>query len=95
MLIAQAQAFYDANGCYPGLVPPVYCNIPNEIFKDSEHYTEQHVAELYRRNMENFDLNMRYFAALDEKRFRKTVASFAKKYRMKEIADLGEVSKVS
>ena len=94
-LIAQAQAFYDANGRYPGLVPITYCNIPNEIFKDAEHYTELYVAELYRKNMENFDLNMRYFASLDEVRFRKAVTSFTKKYRMKEIADLGEVSKVA
>lgn len=93
--IAQAQAFHDANGYYPGLVPPVYYNIPNEIFKDAEHYTEQHVAELYRKNMENFDLNMRYFASLNEKLFQKAVASFTKKYRMKEITDLGEVSKVA
>lgn len=92
--IKTAQAFFESNNRYPLLAPDWYCNIPNHIFADNEHYTEEYVKKHYANCMRNFDLNMQYFASLDAEKFNKYLMSFIKKNRFKEAEDLQTVSQV-
>lgn len=89
-----AKEFFKSNNRYPGLVPDYYCNIPNNIFADEEHYTEEYVESHYNDCMKNFDLNMQFFASLDSEKFNKHLLSFVKRNRFKEIDDLQTVSQI-
>jgi len=89
--ILLAQDFFEKNNRYPMLCPQHYCNIPNSVFADNEHYTEQWVKQHYSDCMENFDLNMSYFNSLDEKNFTKHLNSFAKKNKLREVFDLKDI----
>lgn len=70
----------------------VYTTIPNDVFEDDEHYTSEWVEDHYRDCMENFDLNMKYFASLNHDEFEKSLNSFVKKNRFKETKDLTELN---
>ena len=59
-----ADEFYKINKRYPSLCPQCFCNIPNEIYKDFDHYTDEYVESHYNECMENFDLNMNFFNLL-------------------------------
>lgn len=80
--------FYKKNKRYPLLCPPWFCNIPNEIYKDFEHYTDEYVEEHYNDCMANFDLNMKYFRKLDHNNFNEYLMRFVKKNKFIEIDDL-------
>lgn len=88
------QEFFEINNRYPGLVPDYYCNIPNCIFADNEHYTEEYVENHYNDCMKNFDLNMQFFSSLDTEKFNKHLMSFVRRNRFKEIDDLQTVSQI-
>ena len=93
--IKRAQEFFAQNNRYPGLIPECYCNIPNDVFADNEHYTDKWVENHYRDCMENFDLNMKFFNSLEEAPFQKHLSTVCKKNKLKEIFDLNEVSGTS
>lgn len=93
-LILFAQDFFEKNQRYPLLAPERYCNIPNEVFADKEHYTESWVKNHFEACMKNFDFNMNFFNSLDIKDFQKCLSAFKKKNRLKEIYDLNDVSNV-
>lgn len=88
------QEFFEINNRYPGLAPDYYCNIPNRIFADEEHYTKEYVENHYNDCMKNFDLNMQFFSTLDTEEFNKHLMSFVKRNRFKEIDDLQTVSQI-
>ncbi len=90
--IKRAQELRARNVEHPLLIMEYYWNIPNNIFKDEEHYTDEWVEKHYKDCMENFDLNMKFFDSLDEGVFQKKLSSFCKKKRFKEIFDLKDVS---
>jgi uncharacterized protein YdaU (DUF1376 family) len=90
--IKRAQELRELNIEHPLLIMEYYWNIPNNIFKDEEHYADEWVKKHYKDCMENFDLNMKFFDSLDEEVFQKKISSFCKKNRFKEIFDLSEVS---
>ncbi|MBR6689098.1 MAG: GIY-YIG nuclease family protein [Clostridia bacterium] len=83
-----ADEFYKKNKRYPLLCPPWFCNIPNDIYKDFEHYTDEYVKEHYQNCMENFDLNMNFFRNIDKVDFNKYLMKFVKKYKFHEVTDL-------
>ena len=93
--IKKAEEFFVKNNRYPLLISKCYYTIPNDIFADKEHYTEQWVDKHYKACMENFDLNMNFFNSLEEAPFQKYLSAFCKKNKFKEIFDLKEVSKKS
>ena len=68
-VLAKGKRFFEINGRYPLLYPSYMCNIPNAIFADYEHYTDEYVNKHYADCMTNFDLNMAYFEKLDFKQF--------------------------
>jgi len=90
--ILLAQDFFEKNNRYPMLCPQHYCNIPNSVFADNEHYTEQWVKQHYSDCMENFDLNMSFFDSLDENNFTKHLNSFVKKNKLREVFDLKDIA---
>ncbi len=55
-----AKEFKDANGRRPLFISPFYCDIPNNIFADEEHYTDEYLENHYKNCMKNFDLNMSF-----------------------------------
>jgi len=65
--------------------------IPNDIYLDSETYTEEYVNEHYDDCMENFNRNMKKFSKLDYNDFNKYLLKFVKENGFKEIKDLKEV----
>ena len=75
----------------PLMAPSCYCEIPNDVFEDGEHYTDEFVEKHYKRCMENFDLNMQYFDGLNYDDFNKHLLSVVKKNKLVEITDLAEV----
>lgn len=83
-----ADEFYKKNKRYPLLCPPWFCNIPNEIYKDFAHYTDEYVEEHYNDCMENFDLNMKFFKNIDKKDFNEYLSSFVKSHKFKDVTDL-------
>lgn len=90
--IKYAQEFFEQNNRYPMLVSECYYTIPNDVFSDSEHYTDKWVENHYKDCMENFDLNMNFFNSLEDAPFQKHLSAFVKKKRFKEIFDLKDVS---
>lgn len=68
-----------------------YLTIPNEIFADEEHYSDEWVKNHYRNCMKNFDLNMKYFKSLDYNDFDKTLQSFVKKNKFIEVNNLNNL----
>lgn len=87
-----AKNFIEKNGRPPLLFPQYYCNIPNSVFEDEEHYTDEYVEEHYKDCIRNFDLNMRYFENLNFDLFNKHLTSFVNRNRFIEITDLSDVS---
>lgn len=65
--------------------------IPNEIFADEEHYSNEWVKNHYIDCMKNFDLNMKYFKSLDYNDFDKKLNSFVKKNRFIEVNNLDDL----
>ncbi len=90
--IQLAKELTQKNGRPPLLCPPCYCDIPNKYFKDEEHYTDEYVKTHYAECMENFDLNMQYFAKLDFDKFNKYLLNFVKRNKFVEIIDLADVA---
>ena len=90
--IKYAQEFFKQNNKYPLHIPEYYYAIPNDVFADNEHYTNQWVENHYKVCMENFDLNMNFLNSLEDAPFQKYLSAFCKKNRFKEIFDLKEVS---
>lgn len=91
--IQMAKSFIEEKGRPPLLCPPSYYNIPNSVFEDEEHYTDEFLEKHYMNCMENFDLNMKYFDNLDYDKFNQYLMRFVKKNKFIEITDLSEVSK--
>lgn len=90
-IILFAQEFFKKNKKYPSFYPEHYCKIPNNVFSDYEHYTNEWVENHYCNCMYNFDLNMKFFSSLNHDDFNKYLLSFVKKNRFKEIDDLKTV----
>lgn len=90
--IQMAKEFIETKGRPPLLCPPSYYNIPNDVFEDEEHYTDEYIDRHYKNCMENFDLNMQYFEKLDYDKFDKYLRRFVKKNKFIEIMDLAEVN---
>lgn len=65
-----------------------YYEIPNEIFEDNEHYTDEFVKSHYENCMKNFDLNMKFFERLDHNNFNEYLMVFIKKNKFIETDDL-------
>ena len=93
-VLEEGKAFFERTGRYPILYPSYWREIPNDIFADYEHYTEEYVNKHYADCMTNFDLNMAYFEKLDFEQFDRYLLSFVKKNKFKEITDLQEVADV-
>ena len=72
----------------PSFYSKIYYEIPNEIFEDTEHYTDEFVKNHYNKCMENFDLNMKFFESLDYNEFNDYLIKFANKNRLIQIDDL-------
>ena len=94
-IMEDARIFFERNGRYPLLVPSSYCNIPNEVFSDYEHFKEEYVSKHYADCMRNFDLNMTYFETLDYAKFDLHLSAFVKKNKFREITDLQDVAGIS
>lgn len=94
-ILEEVRAFFERTDRYPLLIPISYHNIPNKVFSDYEHFTEEYVTKHYEDCMRNFDLNMAYFEALDFAKFGRHLTSFVKKNRFKEITDLQDVAGIS
>lgn len=62
--------------------------IPNEIYLDERHYTDEFVQEQFDSCMENYDLNMTFFNQLSNEKFSKHISSFVRKNCFKEVTDL-------
>ena len=90
-IIQEAKDFYRIHGRYPLLVPRCYCEIPNSIFEDGEHHTDEYLEVHYKDCMRNFDLNMQFFDSLDFKTFDRYLLNFVKKNKFKEVSDLADV----
>lgn len=94
-MLQEGKVFFERNGRYPLLYPSYLCKIPNDIFADYEHYTEEYVSKHYADCMTNFDLNMAYFEKLDSNQFNRYLSLFVKKNKFREITDLQEVAGAS
>lgn len=68
--------------------------IPDGIYKDESHYTQEHVNDFAEALRKNYDINMRYFDSLDENDFQAYVEEFVSKNKMARINDLSEVDGV-
>ncbi|MGN1358187.1 MAG: hypothetical protein ACI4WU_02335 [Bacilli bacterium] len=95
--IEQVKKIIEQHGSTPLLAPweYEYLNIPNEKYADGEHYTEEYVRKHYIDCMENFDLNMNFFASINHNEFNNYLSNFVKKNKFIEIKDLNIVSQVS
>lgn len=91
-ILEDARAFFERKGRYPLLVPSCYCNIPNEVFSDYEHFTEEYVAKHYQDCIRNFDLNMAFFEKLDYAQFDRYLTAFVKKNKFREVTDLQDIA---
>lgn len=86
-----AEEYYKINKKYPLMCPPWFCGIPNKIYKDSEHYTDEYVEQHYKDCMTNFDLNMNFFNSISKDDFETYLNKFVKRYRFKEVTDLNDL----
>lgn len=68
-----------------------YLTIPNEVFADEEHYSNEWVENHYKDCMRNFDLNMKYFESLNYNDFDKKLKSFTKKNKFVEVNNLDDL----
>lgn len=66
----------------------LYINIPNDIYADEEHYTDEFVNLHYNDCMYNYDLNMKFFDKLDSDIFNKKLDKIIKKYNLIEVKNL-------
>lgn len=83
-----ADEFYKKNNRYPTLCPSWFCNIPNDIYKDFDHYTDEYVESHYKDCMKNYDLNMNFFSSINHDDFEKYLLKFTEKNSFIEIKDL-------
>ena len=86
--IQNATTYYSYYKKEPFLVPKYYYIIPNEIFSDSEHYTDEFVQRHYHDCMENYDLNMSFFSKLNHDDFESYLLQFTRRNKFKQISDL-------
>lgn len=93
--IKDVSRFIELNGRPPGLVSSCYFDIPNEIFIDNEHYTNEYVKNHYEDCMKNYDLNMDYFNNLNWNEFNDYLLTFVKRNRLNEVKDLNELKNIS
>lgn len=94
-LLEDARTFFEHRGRYPLLLPSCYYSIPNDMFSDYEHFTEEFVRKHYQDCMRNYDLNMAYFETLDFAKFDRQLSSFVKKNKFREITDLQDLVGIS
>lgn len=90
--IQTAKTFMEINGMRPLSFPSYYSNIPNDIFEDEEHYTDEYLENHYKNCMKNFDLNMSFFESLNYDEFNKELSKFVKRNKFHEILDLTNLS---
>lgn len=90
--IRVAKEIHERGKGEPTLIPEFYYNIPNRVFADEEHYTDEWVEEHYKACMENFDLNMAFFSKIDYDAFDKYLQRFIKKNKFTQTDDLNELS---
>lgn len=90
--IQVAKEIHERRKGEPTLIPEFYYNIPNRVFADEEHYTDEWVEEHYLACMENFDLNMAFFSKIDHDTFDRYLQRFIKKNKFIETDDLNELS---
>lgn len=62
--------------------------------KKTVYYTEAHCYRLQKRAMENYDINMRYYASLDQNEFEEAVQKFIKRRGFREITDLYKIETI-
>ena len=91
-ILKEGRLFFERTGRYPLSYLSCWCEIPNDIYSDYEHYTEEYVITHYEDCMYNFDLNMAYFDTLDFSQFDRYLTAFIKKNRFKEITDLQDIT---
>ncbi len=90
-----ATEVYNRTQKEPILVPKQYYIIPNEIFADYEHYTDEFVKIHYKKCMENYDLNISFFSNINHNDFDRYLLKFVQKNKFKEVFDLYEVKDIS
>ena len=90
-----ATEFYKRAKKEPIFVPKRFYIIPNEIYADYEHYTDEYVKLHYERCMENYDLNIKFFSNINHNDFDECLLKFVKKNRFKEVFDLNIVKGIS
>ncbi len=91
-LIQYAKQLIESSGKPPMFCPSFFYNFPNKMFEDEGHYTDSYIEKYYKIAMINYDLNMRYFEALDYELFNQYLQCFVKKKGFIEIIDLKEVA---
>ena len=94
-ILKEGRLFFERTGRYPLSYLSCWCEIPNDIYSDYEHYTEEYVTSHYQDCMYNFDLNMAYFDTLDFSQFDRYLTAFIKKNRFKEITDLQDITGIT
>ena len=93
--IRNATEYFNYYKKEPLLVPEQYYKIPNKIFKDFEHYTDEFVQNHYKDCMKNYDLNMSFFSQINHEEFDLYLDKFIKKNKFKQISDLSIVKGVA
>lgn len=93
-VINNIQDHYKTYGEYPKLAYSKFCQLPNDIFIDSKHFTDEYVKSHYEKVMYNYDLNINYFNKLDYDEFNAYLNKFTKKNRFKEVFDLSQLNEV-
>lgn len=68
--------------------------IPNEVYRDELHYTDEFVKEHMDDCGENFDINMAYFNSLNPADFNRYLQNFVKESHLLKIENLAEVDNV-
>lgn len=69
--------------------------VPNNIYQDEKHYTDEYVKEHSADCEINYDLNMKYFASLDETAFRDYLTKFVEKNKLPYVKDLSKVNNMT
>ncbi len=82
---------YSQRKMITSMVKDGYVTIPNSIFLDETHYTDEYVRNHVEDCKRNYDLNMAYFNTLDKEEFLAYVEKFALRNRMKKTADIKEL----
>ena len=69
--------------------------VPNEMFADAYHYTEDYVKKECEDIMYNFDRNMAFLEMLDHEDFDRCLGLYIKQYNFRETNDLKEVENMN